>query len=131
MRRTPSTTVTIVSSHRETVDGLQEYFGRVGVSSRALALGSPEQAEAIASHRTTATVIFPDDFAEVDVLGLVRALRAKHPRRLVLLVTREPQRFRATTVADGRSEPAVILPKPSFGWDLLDVIRAHAAGTRA
>jgi hypothetical protein len=73
-----------------------------------------------------ATVIFPDDFPDAEVIAFVRKLRRAHPRLLSLLVTSEPQRFRAIAEADGRSMPPIVLPKPSFGWDILDLIRAHA-----
>ena len=52
-------------------------------------------------------------------------MRAR-PRFLALLVTREPRRYRAVIEADARSVTPLVLPKPSFGWDILDAIRAHA-----
>jgi hypothetical protein len=116
--------VSIVSANLGTLDGLQRYLGDAGVMShctRALDdLGS------IAPDRATAAVIFPDDFDDREAVTAVRQLRRARPRLLTVLVTREPQRFRDVVQPDGRSLPPLILPKPSFGWDILDAIRAHA-----
>jgi hypothetical protein len=116
--------VAIVSNNPETLDGLQSYFKQAGVPSHGtravhdLGMVAPEFA--------TAAVIFPDDFKSDEALLLVRELRRLRPRLLALIVTREPNRFRSVTDADGRSLPPIVLPRPSFGWDILDAIRAHA-----
>jgi hypothetical protein len=118
--------VSIVASNSETLDGLQTYLQQAGVPSHStravqdLAMGSPEFA--------TVTIFFPDDFAESDALKFLGRLREHRPHVLVLLITRQPDRFRKAIVADGKSTLPIILPKPSFGWDILDVIRAHDAG---
>jgi hypothetical protein len=123
-RRKARVYVSIVSANPETLDGLHSYLCGAGVSSHCtrgvqdLALVAPELA--------TAAVIFPDDFENEEVLVLLRALRRARPRLLSLIVTRAPQCFRDVVQDDGRSLPPVVLPKPSFGWDILDAIRAHS-----
>jgi hypothetical protein len=124
-RRLARTYVTIVSKNPETMKGLESYFGSVGVFSHCVRLA--DDLQAIAPDFATATVIFPDDFDEADILALLRQVRRLRPRLLALLVTREPQRFRTATEPDGTSLPPIVLPKPSFGWDIVDTIRAHAA----
>jgi len=114
--------VTVVSDNAETQDGLQAYFDRSGVKTRGTrALRVPE---AIAS-TTTAVVLFPDDFDHPGVLALIAELRRTRPRLLLLLITREPGRFEDAVAADGRSVVPLILPRPSFGWVILDAIRSH------
>jgi hypothetical protein len=116
--------VSIVSANAETLDGLQAYLSGAGVPShctRAL-----QDLERVAPQCATAAVIFPDDFEDGDVVTLMQQLRRTRPRLFSLIVTRRPQRFRDAVRADGRSLPPLILPKPSFGWDILDAIRAHA-----
>lgn len=71
-------------------------------------------------------VIFPDDFDDEEVQPILRELRLTQPRLLLLMVTRAPQRFRDLVQADRRSFPPILLPRPSFGWEILDAIRAHA-----
>lgn len=116
--------VSIVSANPETLDGLQAYLSGAGVPSHGtrtvpdLAVVVPEWA--------TAAVIFPDDFENEEVLIFVRELRRARPRVLSLIVTREPQFFRGAVQDDGRSLRPIVLPKPSFGWDILDAIRAHS-----
>ena len=43
-----------------------------------------------------------------------------------MVVTRDPRRYLAT--ADGGGD-AVILPRPSFGWEILDALRGRAGGS--
>jgi len=116
--------VSIVSANPETLDGLQVYFGAAGVPSHCTR--AVRDLDLVAPACATAAVIFPDDFHGPEVQKLLRELRSARPRFLSLLVTREPQRFRDLAKADGRSIPPIILPKPSFGWDILDAVRAHA-----
>ena len=78
----------------------------------------------------TAAIIFPDDFEDEAVRALIRQLRRARPRLLSVIVTRAPQRFLDIAKPDGRSLPPIMLPKPSFGWDILDAIRAHANSTQ-
>jgi hypothetical protein len=80
----------------------------------------------VAPPRATAAVIFPDDFDDERVLPVVRQLRRMRPRLFSLIVTRNPRRFRDVSKPDGRSLPPIMLPKPFYGWDILDAIRAHA-----
>ena len=116
--------VSIVSANPETLDGLHAYLEGAGVSShcdRAV-----RDLETVAPRRATATVLFPDDFEDDEVLALIKRLRRARPRLFSLIVTRAPQRFHDVAKPDGRSLPPIMLPKPSFGWDILDAIRAQA-----
>ena len=122
--------VSIVSNNPQTLDGLRDYLRGAGVPSHCTrAIGD---VALVAPSWATATVIFPDDFPDQEVTALLGALRAERPRLLSLLVTRVPQRFRAAAItdtnADVEARPPVILPKPSFGWDILDAIRAESGG---
>ena len=116
--------VSIVSASSETLDGLQSYLGSAGVTSHCTR--AVQDVERVAPQRATAAVIFPDDFEDDDVLTLLRQLRHDRPQLLSLIITRAPQRFRDVVQADGRSLPPIMMARPSFGWDILDAIRAHA-----
>ena len=121
-RRAPQS-VSILSNNRETLDALRTYFEQAGV--RAHCALSVNDLAGVAHSAATAAVIFPDDFAAGEILTLLRELRRSRPRLLALLVTREPQRFGSALDADGESLPPLVLPKPSFGWEILDAIRAY------
>jgi DNA-binding NtrC family response regulator len=121
--------VSIVAGNPETLDGLQNYLEQAGVSSHSTR--AVKDLAMVAPAFATATVIFPDDFPDKDSLALVHHLRNERPQLLALIVTRQPARFRDAAAADGRSLPPIILPRPSFGWDILDVVRAHNANRSA
>jgi hypothetical protein len=120
--------VSIVSNNDETRDGLEAYFTRVGVPARRL--HGLDDLGALTPD-VSAAVIFPDDFAEDDVVDLMKWLRRSRPRLLVLLVTRRPNRFRDAIDVEGPSPAPILLPRPTFGWDILDAIRAHTGGADA
>lgn len=126
--RPPQVYVTIVSNNPETLDALQTYLSHVGVpahSTRAV-----HDFTMVAPECATAAVIFPDDFDEAVVLQLVAALRRKRPHILVVLVTRAPHRFSSVLSGDARSPNPILLPKPSFGWDILDAIRGSSVNSQ-
>lgn len=122
-KRVTSTHVVVLSESAETLDGLQAYFVSVGIP-----VQSARNLEVLfrLPERTTALVLFPDGFAASDVIERVRALRKGHPGLLVLLVTGEPQRFSAALSNEAAKRSLVILPKPVFGWTIVDAIRLHA-----
>jgi hypothetical protein len=124
-----SSSVSILSSNPETLDGLQGYLNRLGVVARCAR--TIQHFDTIAPKQVTVAVIFPDDYVHAEVVALVKKLRRLRPQLLTLLVTHEPQRFFSVVAVDGRSIAPVLLPKPSFGWDILDAIRAHALAEQA
>jgi hypothetical protein len=112
----------VIADNRETADGLHEYLNKSGVATRT----SRRLNDAVTlCENASALILFPDEFLESDVLASVRGLRAKHPRLLLLLVTATPQRLRAACEPEPHSSRPLVLPKPTFGWSLLDAIREH------
>jgi hypothetical protein len=118
--------VTVVSDNEETLEGLRAYFDGAGVPTDARRTLRTVSSVVAA---TTAVVLFPDDLRQIDTVALVSRLRRARPRMLVVLVTRDAGRFEEALAPDGRSMPPLVLPKPSFGWSILDAIRAHASST--
>jgi hypothetical protein len=115
--------VVVVCENPETVDGLQAYFVGVGISAHSActldaAMSIPE--------RTTAVVVFPDGLGATDVVERINALRGRRPGLLLLVVTREPQRFAAALKSARSTSSCLVLPKPAFGWTIVDAIRLHA-----
>jgi hypothetical protein len=120
--RPPSTYVAVIGEHLETIDGLQAYLASSGLTSRVTRVLRDASTLGAAA---CAVVIFPDEYVAAEVVARITALRAAQPRLLILLVTGAPQRFGAALSADGESLLPVVVPKPAFGWTILDAIRAH------
>lgn len=118
--------VCVLSGNPATLEGLRAYFDRVGVPAQgSKAVRDAERIPAA----TTAVVLFPDDFEHEEVEATLLALRRDRPRVVVVLVTREPASLRNAIAPDGRSVPPIVLPRPSFGWTILDAIREHDEGS--
>jgi hypothetical protein len=115
--------VAVIADSRETLDGLQAYLQGAGITSHAT---RTLQGATAVPPAATAVVLFPDELDAKAVVTQVSALRAARPRLLVLVVTSHPQRLRAALDTDGRAHPPIVLPKPAFGWTILDAIRDHA-----
>lgn len=115
--------VIVLCNNAETLDGMHSYLSRAGLSSsgsRAL------NRAAWPSRATRALVIFPDDFSTNDVAAYLSSVRAEYPELAVIIVTREPRSYEIMTAA-GRPLRAVVLPRPAFGWTILDAIRAASS----
>lgn len=115
--------VAVVADNPETIDALHAYFSQAGIASNGTRTLNDADRMVPA---TTALVLFPDDFDPGDIVTFITSLRSARPKLLVLLVTGTPQSFRSALGPDGHSLPPMVLPKPAFGWNILDALRAHA-----
>jgi hypothetical protein len=111
--------VAIVSNNPETLDALQSYLLEAGVAARC----TRDLAGCARFGRATtlAFVLFPDDFRWENVIAAIAALAEARPRALPLVVTAQPQRFRALAA----SQTVVVVPRPAWGWTILEAVRAH------
>ena len=115
--------VTIVGVRAATLDGLKWYLSRVGLSARATRRLEDGDREPCA-----AMVLFPDEFSFDHVERELIRLRRDSPDLLLVLVTSELKRYAA--IANGGGRAPVLIPKPAWGWSILDAIRsAIEAGT--
>jgi hypothetical protein len=111
--------VIIVAASAETLDGLRAYLSLAGFDARGTRrLGDvdPEPCSAV--------VLFPDEFSLDDVLAELSRLRRESPKILPLLVTREPERYGEVAQAEGEGRAPIVMPKPAWGWTILDAIRS-------
>jgi hypothetical protein len=115
--------VAIVSANPETLDGLQSYLHGAGVDARGTR--RLEDCAELSTPATVAVVLFPDDFSRDKVVTTVVALCARGPTILQVLVTGHPKTFEA--VGQGRRN-VLVVPRPVWGWTILDAIRAHVEG---
>lgn len=115
--------VAIVSANPETLDGLQSYLHGAGVAARGTR--RLEDCASLSAPTTMAVVLFPDDFSTESVMAAVVDLGARGPGILRVLVTGHPKTFEA--LAQGRRN-VLVVPRPVWGWTILDAIRAHVDG---
>lgn len=116
--------VIVVADNPETIDGLHDYLSQAGVavrSSRSLPTAH------MLRPRADALVFFPDEFRVDDVIAKLTELRAAHPRLPILIVTGCGPHFTRALEPDGRSLPPIVLPKPAFGWTIMDAVRAQTS----
>lgn len=112
--------VTIVSANPETLGGLQSYLQSAGVAARGTR--RLEDCSEMTAPFTVAIVLFPDDFSTESILRTVHEVGARGPSILRLLVTGHPKVFE---VLAKECEQVVVVPRPVWGWAILDAIRAH------
>jgi hypothetical protein len=111
--------VTIIAQSAETRDGLQTYLSQAGLAARGtMRLGD------IDPNPCAAVVLFPDEFSHAEVVRELSRLQRERPQLLPLLVTREPERYLELTEPDSAQSPPIVIPKPAWGWTILDAIRA-------
>jgi len=110
--------VTIVASRAETLDGLQTYLSLAGLGARGT-----RRLDDFWREPCTAVVLFPDEFLVKDVLRELARLRREQPRVLSILITREPQRYVDSVGVEGAGLAPIVIPKPAWGWTILDAIR--------
>lgn len=112
--------VALVATNPETLDGLQAYLRAAGLSARCV-----REIETCFRHSgagPTAFVIFPDDFAWESVTAALDDGDKHRQDALRIVVTAQPKRLESR----GQSEHVVIVPRPAWGWTILDAIRAYA-----
>ncbi len=112
--------VTIVSANPETLDGLQSYLHDAGVAARGTR--RLEDCCDLTVPLTVALVLFPDDFAWERVTSTLADIDARRPGILRVLVTGHPKTFEPLV---GGRKNVLIVPRPVWGWTILDAIRAH------
>lgn len=107
----------IVSTDRETLDGVKDYFERAGARVRTTSR-LDEAADDTAD--ADAVVFFADDYPAEAGASFLSGLAA----RLVIVVTANLPEFNASRANWRRTRPVVVLSRPAWGWVLLDAVRA-------
>jgi len=107
----------LISNDRETLDGVKDYFERAGARLRAT--NRLEEASDTAAG-AEAVVFFADDYPLEEARAAVAGLSV----RLVVIVTADVAAFNACRKGRASAERIVVLPRPAWGWVLLEAIRA-------
>jgi hypothetical protein len=111
----------VISASSETLDGLTAYFSRAGVSCESRRTANP-----LAGLPTSvrAVVVFPDDFPSHEIGTYLALVGARRPDVTLVIVTSDAAAYAARRTTEGRPLNATVLPRPAFGWTILDVVRA-------
>ena len=118
--------VGVLASRRETRDELARYLGESGFRADFLTRLSDDELRPSAR----AVVLFPDDFEIAAVRRFLDRLRIRRPDLLIVVVTRAPIVLEpAVRARDGATTP-VVLPRPPFGWSIVDLLRSHVGTNR-
>lgn len=105
----------LVSTNRETLDGVQDYFRRVGAKLSTI----PRLEEARQDvNGADVVVLFADDYPREAALQAVAEFSVK----LVIVVTAEVTAYEARPAKDGMPR-VLVLARPAWGWMLLDAVR--------
>jgi hypothetical protein len=120
-RPVPVGSVLVVSSNPETLDGLTQYFSKLGLPSESRRHANPL---AELPKKLCAVVVFPDDFLAHEISSYLFMVRTRRPDLSIVIVTSDAHSYEVLTTADGRPLAAVVLARPAFGWVILDVIRS-------
>lgn len=117
----PPLRVAVVAHHPETLDGLLAYLRQSG----CIPFGFRSLERFVPPPSVRALVLFPDDFEPPCIRAVADDFSHRAGARLIL-ISQKPWPFKH---AGGRGCSLVILPKPSFGWTILDAIRAPSQGS--
>ena len=113
---TTLTALALISADRETLDGVKTYFERAGARVRTTSrLDEAEDASAGAD----VVVFFADDYSPEESDGVLSDLAV----RLLVIVTAESAAFNARRESWSRAGRVVVLPRPAWGWVLLETVR--------
>lgn len=115
--------VTVVGESAKTIESMRRYLSAAGVNSGAM---RELPRTSTLSQLGDALVIFPDEFDTSAVLATIENVQRLRPQLRLLLVTSAPQRYQDRQSSDN-ALPPILLPKPAFGWSILDAIRAAAS----
>jgi len=109
--------VLIISRNNATAEDLRAYFEHCGVRSAV-----SDRLDAIDPSDARAVILFPDEFPEHAVAEGIRELARRFVRSRAVIVTRDTARFEDLVSEVGALPPGrlFVLPRPVWGWTLLD-----------
>jgi hypothetical protein len=113
----PSTLV--VCDHDDTLLRLRDYLGQAGVQTRAT-----RQLADVWKPSGEAIVLLPDDFDVGDVTDGLSRLLVRPQAPFLIIVTAGPRLFAPLIATLGKADSVVLIPKPVWGWTILDLLRA-------
>jgi hypothetical protein len=110
----------IVGDDADLLGQLHDYLTRAGVETRA----TRRLDEAWRRGSAEAIVLFPDDFDTGEVTDGLSLLLARSRCPRVIVITAGPRLFELLIECLAARGSVVIMPKPVWGWAILDLLRS-------
>ena len=112
--------VIMVCDNDTTLVDMRAYLRGAGIDARA----TRRLSEAWALRTTAdAVLLFPDDFDREQISNSMPRWMARSPHPLLVLVTGDPSYYETQMRGLSPALTPVILPKPVWGWTIVDVLR--------
>jgi hypothetical protein len=123
LRRTPERaggcpSTLVVCDDDDTLLRLRDYLSRAGVQTRAT-----RQLTDVRKPSSEAIVLLPDDFDVREVTDGLTRLLSRPQVPFLIIVTAGPRLFESLIEKLGKADSVVIIPKPVWGWTILDLLR--------
>jgi hypothetical protein len=118
-RAEPKPSALIVSDDDDTLLRLRDYLVRAGVETEA----TRRLGDAWGGSASQSIVLLPDDFDSGEVTGGLGQLLLRTPSPFVIIVTAGPGSYEPLIESLGNPSSVVIVPKPVWGWTILDLLR--------
>jgi hypothetical protein len=111
----------VVCDDDDTLIRLRDYLVRAGMQTRA----TRRLSDAWKSSSGEGIVLLPDDFDTAQVTEGLSGMLARAPSPFVIIVTAWPPLFEPLVQSIGDPDSVVLMPKPVWGWTILDLLRAR------
>lgn len=105
----------VVSTNGATRDALCAYLHEAGFAASS-------SHELPADEALDVVVVFPDDYPEDWIRRELAALHERQAARLIVIVTSQAATY-ARGLDDEAQRPYAVIPKPAWGWTIVDAIR--------
>ena len=115
-----STGALIVGDDAELLGQLHAYLTRAGVEARA----TRRLDDAWRRGSAESIVLFPDDFDTGEVTDGLSLLLTRSSCPRVIVITAGPRLFEPLIECFAARDSFVIMPKPVWGWAILDLLRS-------
>jgi len=109
----------VVGDDDDTLLRLRDYLVRAGVQTRA----TRQLDDAWKSPSSQGIVLLPDDFDAGEVTDGLTRLLSRPPAPFIIIVTAGPRLFEPLIEGLGSPLSVVVMPKPVWGWTILDLLR--------
>jgi hypothetical protein len=115
-----SVSALLVCDDDDTLIRLRDYLTQSGVQVRAT-----RQLGDVCRSPGAAVILLPDDFDAGEVTACLSRLLSGKTSPFLIVITAMTRLFEPLAEAFGNPQELVIMPKPVWGWTILDLLRSR------